>query len=230
MTSAMKTESVNSFYNAIAEEYNSHMTESDKTVRETVSGIFKEYVREGNVLDFGGGTGLDLPWLLPHYRVFFLEPSVKMRGIARNATSSLNIKSPVFVDNNTNISRWSSDSLPMSEKMQGVLANFAVLNSIKDIDTFFQNIARVCDPQSHLVATILDPRLHIIFKKYSTLSVLRMFLRGQSTILNQYKGVYHETYLHSIKSIQKASHRHFDIKSFRPLGLSAFAVIIFSKK
>ena len=58
--SKINIESVNSFYDAVAKDYDSHMTDNDKKARERVGQLFRQYVSKGNVLDFGGGTGLDL--------------------------------------------------------------------------------------------------------------------------------------------------------------------------
>ncbi|HXS36113.1 MAG TPA: methyltransferase domain-containing protein, partial [Flavipsychrobacter sp.] len=140
MAKTKKIIACNSFYNIIADDYNSRLTESDNNVRKVVSLTFKRYVKEGNVLDFGGGTGLDLQWLQDSgYKVFFLEPSVNMRAVAKKNT--LNHTAIVFVENNTDFSKWSPEHLPFDGKVEGVLANFAVLNCIKNIDEFFSQVA-----------------------------------------------------------------------------------------
>ena len=75
-----------SYYDIIAKDYNSHMTISDNNIRNYTIKSFKDNIPNGNILDFGGGTGLDLPFLVPDkYKVQFLEPSLNMRAIAKNS-------------------------------------------------------------------------------------------------------------------------------------------------
>ena len=227
-----KVESVNSFYDSIAVDYEDYMTDSDKKIRKKVSDLFKINVPFGYVLDFGGGTGLDLRWLLEEkYHVFFLEPSVNMRAIAKNRFSITpkNI-SPAFIEKNMNIEDWTNENLPFNEKVDGVLANFAVLNCMKDIKIFFEKMSLVTGGNSHIIASVIDPRLRNIVRHYSILGSLNMFLRGKLRILNQHKGVYHDTYIHSVKSIKAASHKYFRLNSIVQSEISNFTILILSKR
>ena len=72
------------YYNAIANEYNDMVdTDADRIVREKVANKFCSIVKASVVLDFGGGTGLDLEWLASNnHTIFFCEPSAGMRGKA----------------------------------------------------------------------------------------------------------------------------------------------------
>jgi len=232
MTSSRKTESVSSFYNAVADDYDNHMTASDKRVRETLSFIFRNHVSSGGILDFGGGTGLDLAWLRDlGYRVYFLEPSFNMRAIAKKkVVPSAGLNDPMFIEDNTNFCTWTAEHSPIPEKLQGVLANMGVLNCIEKLDIFFEKMAGICNKKGHIIATVLDSRPGVMFKQYSIFTVLRLFFTGKVKILNEYKGTYHETYVHSIKSIRKASDNYFEIKSCQRLAFSAFTVLILFKK
>ena len=81
-----------SYYNEIADFYDHIMEKKDsnKIVRGKVAEKFCDIVKEGNVLDFGGGTGLDLDWLTSKgYSVFFCEPSSGMREKAVNHNNNL---------------------------------------------------------------------------------------------------------------------------------------------
>ena len=50
--------------------------DADKIVRAKVANKFCDIVKDGGVLDFGGGTGLDIQWLTnKNFAVFFCEPS-----------------------------------------------------------------------------------------------------------------------------------------------------------
>ena len=225
-------ESSNSFYDTLAEDYNNYMTDADNEVRKVVSETFNEFITAGNVLDFGGGTGLDLPWLLQcKYQVFFLEPSAQMRSIAMETIlTSSNNKRPKVIEDKTNLKEWSIGNLPFTEKMDGVLANFAVINCIENAEEFFHSIALLCKPGCKVVLTVLDPRPQAIFKKNSIFCSIQMLLKGKFKVLHNYKGVYHETHIHSIDSLKKASRKYFDLIFHRPVKSSGFIILIFSKK
>src|SRR5436190_17481794 len=97
-----KFETNESFYNSIATKYESHLTKEDVAARAEVAKVFIQNVKSGAILDFGGGTGLDLPWLLAQekYRVIFLEPSSNMREVAKSKYE--NQKEVTFLENNLN--------------------------------------------------------------------------------------------------------------------------------
>jgi ubiquinone/menaquinone biosynthesis C-methylase UbiE len=222
-------ESISSFYDAIAPDYDNLMNDSDRRVREVVKKLFTQYVPGGNVLDFGGGTGLDIPWLTERdYSIFFLEPSDVMRTLAKkrsNPNQRLHV-----IEENIDFKTWTESHLPFGEKMDGAIMNFAVLNCIKDINVLFAKIAMVSDHGSYLVATILDSRLQGVFRRYSAVSAFRFLLSQRLSILNKYRGVYHETYIHSLRSIRKSVAPYFEIKSYIPVESSDFAVLILQRK
>ncbi len=223
---------VTAFYDRIAEEYNQQLTPSDKQVRRVVSGIFRQYIPRGNVLDFGGGTGLDLPWLLAgDYRVFFLEPSGNMRTVAKKTVNVIaGINQPVFVEENTDFRDWSSGNLPVREKMKGVLADFAVLNCIEEPAVFFEKIALVCERHCYIVACVIDARPHILLKNHPVKAVLRGFLSGELITRHVFNGASHETHIHFQKRFRIAYRRHFDFIAYLPVVASDFALLILSKK
>ncbi|HWY36712.1 MAG TPA: hypothetical protein VNX68_18855, partial [Nitrosopumilaceae archaeon] len=76
-----------SYYDEIAGNYDAILNNdgANKIIREMVAGRFSSLVKGGYVLDFGGGTGRDLAWLIQNnYQIIFCEPSVAMRKIAIN--------------------------------------------------------------------------------------------------------------------------------------------------
>src|ERR1017187_5336548 len=77
-----------SYYDEIAENYDAILNNdgANKIIRDIVAVKFSSLVKKGGyVLDFGGGTGGDLDWLIrQHYHVIFCEPSTAMRKIAVN--------------------------------------------------------------------------------------------------------------------------------------------------
>jgi ubiquinone/menaquinone biosynthesis C-methylase UbiE len=223
-----------SYYNTIAEHYNAFMAgDSDTNVRKIVSEEFKKNIKEGNILDFGGGTGMDLPWLLENkrYKLFFFEPSLKMRSIAQKILSSIeNTNIPVFIEQDVDFSDWSYERLPFQEKADGVLANFAVLNCIKNISEFFEKISLVCNKNCQIIATVLDTRQEAIRKNYSLKIRIRTIFTSKIVIYNNYNGIGHATYLHTLKQFRDAADKYFNFVSYKPVGSSDFALLKLTKK
>lgn len=221
-----------SFYDSIASDYNSLLTETDAKFRKIVEKIFTENILKGPVLDFGGGTGLDLPWLINSYcQIFFIEPSSRMRMIAKKAMEGLDGSDRVIVvEKGTNFESWSKETLPFTEEIKGILLNFAVLNCISNIHLFFERMALVTTPGSHIVVTIIDSRFSNIIKCYSAFAAVKMLVQGKLKVLNRHKEVYHETYVHSVKSIKTAASRHFLFKNSQQMEAGGFVVLIFVKR
>jgi len=136
----------------------------------------------------------------------------------------------IFIEDNTDYTMWSEKNLPIPEKADGVLANFAVLNCISSIESFFEKISLIIGKHGCLVITIIDPRLGAMVKNYSLIAVARLFISGRLRILNQYHGVYHSTFIHSVNSLKRASVKYFNLNSYVPLKESSFTVLIFERK
>lgn len=219
------------YYDLIAGVYNEHMTDSDRQVRGKVAGIFARYVAEGNVLDFGGGTGLDLPWLLGlGYQVFFLEPSAGMRKLARQeAYLSLGRRMPVFLDNDTDIRGWSPDHLPFGEKMQGILADFAVLNCLADLQLFFRKISLVSQPGARVVACVLDLPWLVVLRTFGVRMALLRLLQGAIAVPNSDGRIRHKTYIRSMRRYRRAARPYFRPLARIPLHANHFSLLIFEK-
>jgi len=234
MAKSIEVVSALSYYNIIADKYNSLMTgESDRHVREAVSKVFKKTVHHGNILDFGGGTGLDLPWLIEHkmYKIFFLEPSAGMRAVAEESIPEMeNVNTLIFVKEATDISKWSDKQLPFNEQMEGVLANFAVLNCIKNIRELFDKIALICNKGCVVLATVLDSRRWKIIKRYPIKTKLSAIFTTNAVIYNRYNGTGHATYLHTKQQFKEAAGAYFTFDSYEPIGSSNFALLKLRKK
>jgi hypothetical protein len=221
--------SVNEFYNLVAPYYNRHMTDADKKARDCVHTLIKQHVLHQNVMDFGGGTGLDIPWFTEHnYHVYFVEPSTNMRSIARASNASN--RQITFIDTGTDFDNWNENDLPFQQKVNGIMANFAVLNCIEDIDLLFAKLALVASDDCHIIATVIDPRFAGMVRNYSILSAIRMILQPRLTILNKYDGQLHPTYVHSLRSLERASRNHFALQSIHPLQSSSFVALIFKRR
>lgn len=146
-----------SYYNDIAVKYNSMLDKnSDKAVRQKVANRFCSIVQNAIVLDFGGGTGLDLKWLAENNnQIFFCEPSNAMREIAISTHVNLLNKNITFLDDLAADFRQWNTRPPFVEKVGAVLANFAVLNCIPDIELLFQNLVPFIKDSGNIIALIL---------------------------------------------------------------------------
>lgn len=224
--------SATEYYDHIAPYYNDHQTVKDRIVREAVSSVFRQYVSHGNVLDFGGGTGLDLPWLAREgYHVYFLEPSVHMRNVAKQTRLPSAGNMPiVFVEEMTDIFQWTPTTLPFYEKMSGILLNFAVLNSINQLIIFFRNMSMICKKDTFLVMTLINSQPKNILKNYGASQWIRQFIKGKSVIETHYNDIIHQTFLYSVHIIKKFSGGYFKLVSCRYIVNSDFMILILVAK
>ena len=113
-----------SYYDHIAGQYNDILKKerSNEIIREKVAEKFREIVGDGLVLDFGGGTGVDLDWLTRYNKVIFSEPSSGMREIA--LCNHGQNPSVIFLDAaKTDFKKWDHD-LPFRKKW---MLSFAIL-------------------------------------------------------------------------------------------------------
>lgn len=220
----------NFFYDAIAKEYDSRLTTADSEVRAFVSQVFRHFVPSGQVLDFGGGTGLDLPWLLGNgYEVFFVEPSVNMRREAALQALKFPDARCMMAEQRTSIAQWQADQLPFCEKMDGVLANFAVLNCLANLEEVFEKLSLVMKQNGYLLATVLDNGLPGDFMNYP-MSVLRGFFKNKKVTYSNYQGTGHETYIHSLRDFKRTAAPFFNFHSCSPIGASKFSLLMLKKK
>ena len=220
----------NAFYNSVSKDYNSHQTKLDWYVRNQVRRKFTHDIPYGNILDFGGGTGLDLSWLLTQkYNVKFLEPSPNMRFLAKDAFVD-NFHQPVFVEENIDFHNWSSGRLPFEEKIDGILANFAVFNSIEDINCLFEKLVLVCDDNCEVIATVLDTRAMKMIKTHSLKVAIKTLFNKPIITQTKYNGTLHETYFHTLSNYKSAFSKYFNLISYTSIKASPFALLILSKK
>src|SRR6185503_4690046 len=132
---------------------------------EKVADKFCGIVKAAAVLDFGGGTGLDLDWLSNNNRtIFFCEPSIGMRERAIYDHKNLPGDTVIFLDDFAADFRQWHLRLPFAVKVDAVLLNFAVLNCIPDIELLFQNLAMVVKPGGHIIALVLTKNFSKIVK------------------------------------------------------------------
>lgn len=89
-----------SYYNSIGRQYDAMVDKSsDKVIRQRVAGKFSSSMHSATVLDFGGGTGLDLQWLTDiNNKIFLCESSKAMRRIAITVSKNLLNQDIIFLD------------------------------------------------------------------------------------------------------------------------------------
>ena len=147
------------FHDEIAPEYDSRLIASpeDTLARKAFQQLLALHVPAGaTVLDFGCGTGIDaLAYARQGYRVLAYDNSPGMvaelrnrchREIADGTVTPYSLSYPAFLEN---LGRW--------PKPDVVTANFAVLNSIRDLPPLFEALHRHLSPGGWLLASVLNP-------------------------------------------------------------------------
>lgn len=221
------------FYDAIAKEYNRRMCaySSNEEVRSKVKEYFLDTVKSGNVLDFGGGTGLDLFWLSENnFNVYFCEPSSGMKNIAVELNDKqLKNNRVVFLEGiQTDFRQWSGGTFNI--KFDGLLANFAVINSIHDLTLFFEKMGSILHPGGHLIASLLDTTFNGIIRYHPKRFLIALIKREDPLLITNYGNTEHVSYLHSAAKIRKASAKYFSCERITSLGGFGFMLIHFKRK
>lgn len=214
------------YYDVVAADYDRLFDEviSNKIVRRSVQEYFTSRVQDAVVMDFGGGTGLDLPWLLEISRkIYFCEPSSKMREIAmarvNNHPSQGKI---VFIEEeSSDISNW---EIPFPDKMDACLANFAVLNNIRTPGAAFEKLALVIKSGGDLILNVLDARWGMLMRRYP-IEFLRSFLSKEVVTHTKYRGVTQTVYLHSPTKLAMSADPYFELQGSLPLKAFGFMLL-----
>jgi len=215
--------SAKEFYNEIAKEYDSRLSvDKDQAIRNDIAEYFKEKIARGQqVLDFGGGTGLDLMWLTDAgYSVYFCEPAEKMRAIARNMTEDWapEIMPQFLNDGEHDYKKWFSDKHPFEKPINAIIANFGVINYIDDLDKMFDVFANITEKESHLLINLLKIPTKTIYTKLIK-NVAKAFVKREPIRAgSSYKNIGHETILYKVKDIEKAAHPQFKLTHSQVLG------------
>jgi SAM-dependent methyltransferase len=221
-----------SYYNAVANEYNDMLDkEPDRIVRKRVADKFCNIIKNGTVLDFGGGTGLDIQWLTDKgFAVFFCEPSTGMREIAIANHKNLLCDNVTFLnDSSIDFRQWHL-RLPFEEKVDAILSNFAVLNCIPDIELLFENLSSVIKAGGNMIALVLTKDIKNNLKE-NFKNMLKSFIhRGPITLNVRHKKHGQTVYVYSIKEIKKASAKHFIFCESEIIPASGFTLIHLKRK
>jgi SAM-dependent methyltransferase len=224
-----------SYYDEIANSYNEILNRenSNKVVRQQVKEKFTSLLQPGQwVLDFGGGTGLDLEWLTANkFNILFCEPSVMMKETAVQYNNrELHNSHILFLDRDkTDFSTWHAN-LPFPQKVDGVLCNFGVINNIPDIELLFKTFALVTKPGGQFVALFLHRSLKKMWKWHRRNTIRSLVYGTPFSMHVQHKERQQIVFVHSVKEIKKAASSAFFYVSHECLGESGFILIHLVRK
>jgi SAM-dependent methyltransferase len=236
MTASHKKKSASNnaiaYYDHIASRYDSIQEELpiNKIVREKVKERFLWRVKEKTILDFGGGTGGDLEWLVSNgFRVYFCEPSEKMRAQAiLLKEKKLKSSEVIFLQQEeTDFRKWKSIN-PFPEQVDAVLANFAVFNNIEDLPLLFEILARQLKPEGVTMATMLRSGF-LKFNRKGFLKSVMLRIKKEPIRLPGKESREGFTYVYPVSQIQKAARPFFNITVVEKLTHSDFIFLEFKK-
>jgi len=217
------------FYDRIAKEYDTKLSVAkDQMVRDEIMREFLSNVSDGNILDFGGGTGLDLPWLIEHkFQVVFCEPSENMRAIAKkNYGSSGGV---TFLSNtDSDFGSWKKNLV--ETKFDAVLANFGVVNYIENLPLLFETFAKQTNLDGQLFLSLLNLSNKSLFKKMPKRFLLSLVSSSSIKVGRQFEGVRHESILYKPNLVVNAAKPYFDLVNKKRLGHSSDFVLLHFKK
>jgi SAM-dependent methyltransferase len=221
-----------SYYDRVAEEYDSMLGRevSNAEARTRVSKAFMELVPSGSVLDFGGGTGLDLGWMCAQgYRVFFCEPSAGMRKKAEeyNHRSIPGGQVKFLSGDETDFMKWAQQRPPFAGNIDGILANFAVLNNIEDLQKLFACLSLLLRPKGWLLACLLEAPKGLMGGRRNWISWI--FGRPRSYRIN-YHGNQQVIYVHPLKETRRACLPYFEFAGKESLHPAPFFLIRLQNK
>lgn len=218
------------YYNKIAADYDVLLDQGSDSgfMRQKVAGKLTSVLQQGIVLDFGGGTGADLKWLLENrYTVVFCEPSPGMRKLAMERFGGPKIT--FLKDAQVDFTTWET-ALPFEPKAAGVIANFAVLNCISDLTQLFKSLDLVTAPKAEIVVLVLDYSLKQKLKINFAKTLKSVITQKAMHVKLNFDGERQWVYLHSLESIKKAAGGYFEINSCEKLKGQGFLLIHLTKK
>lgn len=197
-----------SAFDAMAERFDSRfgewasVTAQRRAVRRELSATLPP---GGQVLELGGGTGLDAEWLAQQgYQVTLTDPSPTMVAIAGRRLSPF--QAPAQVLAAEDLDTWSAHRLADGAPLfDGAFSNFAALNCVDDLAPVGRGLARLLRPGA--------PLLLVIFGIVSPGEILVECLRGrpQQALRRWQGGPVHA----------RLGERHFQIRYHRGKQLRA---------
>jgi SAM-dependent methyltransferase len=226
------------FYDRIAASYD-QLIEAYSTnarLRQAVAEYFKKTVPAGaDVMDFGGGTGLDLPWLVEAgFFVYFCEPSQGMGEIAIRRIQFLNASAKVkFLDSSQlNWLGWLDPGAAPPCNVQAALANLAVFNCLAAPEAAFAALAAALKPAGHLIISVIDStltRLMLSPKRWRSFLAARR--RGEDPRLYPRAGNHRQiAYLHSLPRLKNAAQWWFELFHQKRMSRYGYVLLDFIRR
>jgi SAM-dependent methyltransferase len=190
------------FYDELAAHYDSHLTSPhDVLARAAFRDLVARHVAPGStLLDFGCGTGLDaLAYAHQGYRVLAYDNSAGMvaelKRRCRNEIAAGTIL-PCSGDYAAFLNRW-----PVWPAPNATVADFAVLNSIRDLQPLFERFAERLAPPGWVIVSILNP-IHWTKLKESGWWLRALQARGEPAL---YLTRPYVSYLHFVRNLLRAA-------------------------
>ncbi|MBN9384521.1 MAG: class I SAM-dependent methyltransferase [Chitinophagaceae bacterium] len=198
-----------SYHDEAAADYNSVMDSHrpNQLIRQRVKEKFCSLVPCGKILDFGGGTGLDLGWLTDAgYEVVFCEPSVGMRNQAIEYEKMILKSGRInFLEGERNdFSTW-EQMPPLAGQVDGILSDFGPLNYIPDIKKLFECLAGVIRPGGYFLLLVLHLPFAKRLKWHRRNAIVSLLFRNTFRMYIPYKGHRQMVFVHTEKEITKAA-------------------------
>jgi SAM-dependent methyltransferase len=217
------------YYDEIAGQYDQVMDadSSNELVRLKLKEKLLSVLPSGRVIDFGGGTGLDLPWLsAAGNSVYFCEPSEPMRKKAM-AQKDI-VGNIVFLETEkTDFRKWDA-ALPFPVKADALIANFGVLNYIPDLDWLFQSLSMALKPGAHMLLVILKLSLRQRLKWHRRNATWSLFTGKTFVMYISHNRERQTVFVHRISKMKKAAERWFEYRGSEPV--TGFHLLHFIRK
>jgi SAM-dependent methyltransferase len=147
------------FHDHVAAQYDHHLLldPHNALARNAFHDLVARYLpSDGTLLDFGCGTGLDAQHYAGRgYRVLAYDNSpgmmaqLEQRCPAEIASGQIQTCSVAFPSFPALLPRWPAP--------QAIVANFAVLNSIRDLEPLFGHFTELLAPRGWLIVSVLNP-------------------------------------------------------------------------
>jgi SAM-dependent methyltransferase len=167
-----------------------------------------------HILELGCGTGEDAVWLAQHgLRVVATDVSLGMLSVSTAKVRAANLNDRV------ELVRVDANEFSFDQQVDGVFANFGVLNCVADLPTLALHLADNLPAGAPLVAVVMGP-----FCAWETLwyglhgDVARAFRRTRRGALASVGSASLPVWYPSIQTLRSAFEPDFAVRSCRGLG------------
>ena len=192
------------YYDALAPRYDAEVTTkpNDVLARKAFFDLVARHVAPGGtLLDFGCGTGLDADlYVRGGYRVVAYDTSAGMMAELRRRCAAELVAGHV-IPSSENYSSF-SDAFAQWPAPHAVVANFAVLNMIRDLASLFAIFARHLAPPGWLIVSIVNP---LRWQELLTRRWWRGAVRHRGSDPPFYLTQHFESYLHFVPALLRAA-------------------------